>query len=300
MNETGETAATPGASGTADNGDTGEPREAPVSPRGLAYQPQGTAQRLRLLSFNAQVGIHSSRLHHYVTNSWKHVLPYGGRMTNLERVARFIRDFDIVGVQELDGGSLRSRFVDLSAWLSERAEFPHVYTRINRDLAQIAKHSLALFSRLEPARVEMHSLPGPLPGRGAVEARYTMGNGEELVLFLLHLALSRRARRQQLDYVAERIEREPHAVVMGDLNCQQDSPEIRRLVARTGLMEPMACPATYPAWDPQRVFDHILLTPDLHVSDMRVYNVALSDHLPVGIEIELPASTRLESKAAQA
>lgn len=267
---------------------------------GLIWQPEAGGQRLRLLSFNAQVGIHSSRLHHYVTNSWKHVLPYGGRMTNLERVARFIRDFDIVGVQELDGGSLRSRFVDLSNWLSERAEFPHAYTRINRDLGQIAKHSLALFSRVEPVHVQMHSLPGPLPGRGAVEARYAMGNGEELVLFLLHLALSRRARRQQLDYVAERIEDQPHAVVMGDLNCQQDSPEIRRLVARTGLMEPMACPATYPAWDPQRVFDHILLTPDLHVSDMRVYNVALSDHLPVGVEIQLPVGERLDVHQAPA
>ncbi|WP_026279410.1 endonuclease/exonuclease/phosphatase family protein [Thioalkalivibrio sp. ALgr3] len=280
-----------------ENGASAEPGE---PARGLVWQPEAAGQRLRLLSFNAQVGIHSSRLHHYVTNSWKHVLPYGGRMTNLERVARFIRDFDIVGVQELDGGSLRSRFVDLSNWLSDRADFPHTYTRINRDLGQIAKHSLALFSRVEPARVEMHSLPGPLPGRGAVEARYALANGEELVLFLLHLALSRRARRQQLDYVAERIADQPHAVVMGDLNCQQDSPEIRRLVARTGLMEPMACPATYPAWDPQRVFDHILLTPDLHVSDMRVYNVALSDHLPVGVEIQLPASERLAAGTAPA
>lgn len=80
---------------------------------------------------------------------------------------------------------------------------------------------------------------------------------------------------------------------MGDLNCQQDSLEIRRLVARTGLLEPISCPATYPSWDPRLVFDHILLTPDLHVSDMRVYNVALSDHLPVGIEIELPAAQSL-------
>ncbi|ADC70552.1 MULTISPECIES: endonuclease/exonuclease/phosphatase family protein [unclassified Thioalkalivibrio] len=270
-------------------------RAQPASPevRGLTYQHDQGAQRLRLLSFNAQVGIPSSRLHHYLTNSWKHVLPYKGRIGNLDRVARFISDFDIVGVQELDGGSLRSNFVDLASYLSEKARFPHTYNRINRNLGQFAKHSLALFSRLEPERVEMHRLPGPLPGRGAIEARYAMENGEELVLFLLHLALGRRARQAQLDYVAERIQSERHAVVMGDLNCQQDSLEIRRLVARTGLLEPISCPATYPSWDPRLVFDHILLTPDLHVSDMRVYNVALSDHLPVGIEIELPAAQSL-------
>ncbi len=270
--------------------ETGDATRVPATahPPELTYQHERDSQHLRLLSFNAQVGIQSSRLHHYLTNSWKHVLPYGGRLSNLDRVARFITDFDIVGVQELDAGSLRSRFVDLSSYLSERAHFPHTYTRVNRDLGQFAKHSLALFSRLEPEGVIMHRLPGPLPGRGAIEARYAMGEGEELVLFLLHLALGRRARQMQLDYVAERIQGLRHAVVMGDLNCQQDSREIRRLVARTGLMEPMACPATYPSWDPRRVFDHILLTPDLHVSDVRVYNVALSDHLPVGIEIEIP------------
>jgi len=262
----------------------------------LTWQHDRNSQRLRLLSFNAQVGIPSSRLHHYLTNSWKHVLPYSGRLNNLDRVARFISDFDIVGVQELDGGSLRSAFVDLSSYLSERAGFPHAYNRINRDLGQFAKHSLALFSRLEPETVEMHRLPGPLPGRGAIEARYPMANGEELVVYLLHLALGRRARHAQLDYVAERIQDLPHAVVMGDLNCQQDSEEIRRLVARTGLMEPMSCAATYPSWDPRLVFDHILLTPDLHVSDMRVYNVALSDHLPVGIEIQLPQPQSLHDR----
>ncbi|MBS3801092.1 MAG: endonuclease/exonuclease/phosphatase family protein [Thioalkalivibrio sp.] len=263
----------------------------------LGYTHEADSQRLRLLSFNAQVGIHSSRLHHYVTNSWKHLLPYGGRMDNLDRVARFIADFDIVGVQELDAGSLRSNFVDLASYLSERARFPHTFNRINRDLGQFAQHSLALFSRLEPDRVEMHRLPGALPGRGAIEARYAMGDGEEMVLFLLHLALGRRTRRSQLAFVAERIRGLPHAVVMGDLNCQQDSQELRHLVARTGLMEPMACPATYPSWDPRLVFDHILLTPDLHVSDIRVYNVALSDHLPVGIEIELPGGQALHPPA---
>ncbi|WP_018937449.1 MULTISPECIES: endonuclease/exonuclease/phosphatase family protein [unclassified Thioalkalivibrio] len=282
---------------TAPTGPEGATQPEASTPERLGYHHEQGSQRLRLLSFNAQVGIHSSRLHHYLTNSWKHVLPYGGRMDNLDRVARFISEFDIVGVQELDGGSLRSNFVDLASYLSERAHFPYTYNRINRDLGQFAKHSLALFSRLEPDRVQMHRLPGALPGRGAIEARYAMGDGEELVLFLLHLALGKRTRKSQLAYVAERIQDFPHAIVMGDLNCQQDSEELRQLIARTGLMEPMACPATYPAWDPRRVFDHILLTPDLHVSDVRVYNVALSDHLPVGIEIELPQRQALHDPA---
>lgn len=251
------------------------------------------ARRLRLLSFNAQVGIVTSKPHHYLTHSWKHVLPFNGRMNNLDRVARFIANFDIVGLQELDAGSLRSNYVDLTAYLSERAGFPHAYSRINRDLGHLAKHALGLLTRLEPATVTMHRLPGSIPGRGAIEARFSLEDGSFLVLFLVHLALGKRARRSQLDYIADHITDVAHAVVMGDFNCHPESRELRQLVARTGLLDPLPCAATYPSWDPRRVFDHILLTPDLGVSDIRVYPVALSDHLPVGIEIELPVGRTL-------
>ncbi|MGB5306989.1 MAG: hypothetical protein WBO57_12180, partial [Gammaproteobacteria bacterium] len=32
-------------------------------------------QRLRLLSYNVQAGISTARYRHYITQSWKHVLP---------------------------------------------------------------------------------------------------------------------------------------------------------------------------------------------------------------------------------
>jgi len=214
-------------------------------------------------------------------------------MSNLDRVADFIANFDVVGLQEMDAGSLRSNYVDLTAYLSERAGFPHAYSRINRDLGHLAKHALGLLTRLEPATVIMHRLPGAIPGRGAIEARFELEDGSALVLFLVHLALGQRARHTQLDYIAERLCAVEHAVVMGDFNCHQQSREMRQLIARTGLLDPLPGPATYPSWEPRRVFDHILLTPDLGVSDIRVYNVALSDHLPVGVEIELPAGTTL-------
>jgi len=272
---------------TLEQADSGVPLPA------AADEASGGRRRLRLLSFNAQVGIHSSRPHHYLTHSWKHVLPFGGRMSNLDRVARFISSFDVVGLQEMDAGSLRSNYVDLTAYLSERAGFPHAYTRVNRDLGTFAKHAMGLLTRMEPDRVAMHRLPGKIPGRGAIEARFGLANGEELVLYLVHLALGQRARRSQLDYIAERLAHEPHAVVMGDFNCHAESRELKQLVSRTGLQDPLPGPATYPSWDPRQVFDHILLTPDLSVSDMRVYDVRLSDHLPVGIEIELPDGGRI-------
>ena len=52
--------------------------------------------RLRLLSYNIQVGIGAKRFRDYVTDSWKHVLPHAQVYDNLSRIAQAIRDFDIV------------------------------------------------------------------------------------------------------------------------------------------------------------------------------------------------------------
>ena len=69
-------------------------------------------QRIRLLSFNIQVGISTSAYRHYVTRSWKHLLPHQERYRNLEKIGFLLNDFDIVALQEADGGSLRSGYIN--------------------------------------------------------------------------------------------------------------------------------------------------------------------------------------------
>ena len=83
-----------------------------------------SGQRIRLLSYNVQAGISTERYRHYLTRSWKHVLPHAQRFSNLDRVARLVKDYDIVGLQELDAGSLRSGYINLTEYLSEKAHMP--------------------------------------------------------------------------------------------------------------------------------------------------------------------------------
>jgi len=93
-------------------------------------------QRIRLLSYNVQAGISTGRYRHYITHSWKHVLPHAQRFRNLDRVARLVKDYDIVGLQELDAGSLRSSYVNLTQYLSEKADMPFWSDQTNRRLGQ--------------------------------------------------------------------------------------------------------------------------------------------------------------------
>lgn len=249
--------------------------------------PVNEGRLLRLLSYNVQVGINSSRPLHYLTNAWKHLLPARCRFTNLNRIAELLKGYDIVALQELDAGSHRTRFINMTEYLAASAEFPFWYHQVNRNLGAMAQHGNGLLSRLRPVEVHEHRLPGRIPGRGGIVARF--GNREhELAVILIHLALGKRARLSQLDFIAERINEHRHVILMGDMNCEPDSKEMQRLVNCTQLREPTQLASTFPSWQPHRNIDHILVTSGLIVENCRVIKHAYSDHLPVAMDIRLP------------
>ncbi|WP_189467016.1 endonuclease/exonuclease/phosphatase family protein [Litchfieldella qijiaojingensis] len=244
---------------------------------------------LRLLTFNLQVGIQTSAYHHYLTRSWQHFLPHPKRLRRLDMVGEVLGKFDIVGLQEVDGGSFRSGNVNQVEYLAARAGFPHHFQQLNRNLGRVAQHSNGLLSRLHPTRIEEHRLPGTLPGRGAIHARY--GDGEDaLHLFVAHLALSHRARIRQLDYLSEIITPLRHVVVMGDLNCTLEQLHSHPRFCTSLPLHPVRPLLSYPSWQPRRALDHILLSNSLVARDVRVLDQLFSDHLPIAVDVQLPSA----------
>lgn len=244
-------------------------------------------RRMRLLTYNIQTGIATNRYHQYLTHSWKHVLPCAARRGNLDRIANMVQHYDVVGLQEVDAGSLRSGYVNLTEYLAARAGFPHWYDQTNRNFGMFAQHSMGILSRMRATEITEHRLPGAIPGRGALIARYGHGR-DALVLMLVHLALGKRARLRQLGFIGEIASTHRNLILMGDLNCRSDSPEISALIERAGLREPTHDLHTFPSWRPIRNIDHILVSPSLRVMDVSVLNYPLSDHLPIAMEISLP------------
>ena len=251
---------------------------------------------LRLLSFNVQGGIYSRRFSDYFTNSWKHVLPHPERLVNLARIAQLLQQFDVVGVQEVDAGSLRSANIDEVRYLARQAGFPHWYSQVNRDLGPFAQHSNGFLSRLRPTAVTEHRLPG-LPGRGAVVAEIPLLDGGHLAIGIVHLALGWRARRRQLDYLAELAAAHPLLVLMGDFNCTSGSRSLRAMVRRTGMQGLDRRLKTFPSWRPRLSLDHILVSPPLRVLDTHVIDYPLSDHLPISMTLALPEGRGLAEAA---
>ncbi|MDP3977878.1 MAG: endonuclease/exonuclease/phosphatase family protein [Pseudomonas sp.] len=256
-----------------------------VNPRCSATDDWPLGGRLRLLSFNIQVGINTQRYHHYLTRSWQHLLPHNGRAGNLQRIGDLLADYDLVALQEVDGGSLRSGYVNQVEHLAHLGAFPYWYQQLNRNLGHLAQHSNGVLSRLRPSLLEDHPLPGP-PGRGAMLLR--IGEGEDaIVVVMMHLALGVRTRTRQLAYIRELIGGYRHQILMGDMNTHARDLLLSSPLRDLGLVAPQI-EATFPSWRPQRCLDHILLSPGLVLERFEVLALPISDHLPVAVEIRLP------------
>ena len=75
-------------------------------------------QTLYLLTYNIQAGSQTTSFRDYVTKSWKQILPHRLQMHNLNAIGDLLEDYDFVGLQEVDGGSFRSGFVNQTRYLA--------------------------------------------------------------------------------------------------------------------------------------------------------------------------------------
>jgi len=253
----------------------------------ISDTPPQSNEHLRLLSYNIQTGFGASRFRHYLTQSWKHVLPDERTRDNLDQIAELISHYDVVALQETDAGSLRSDFINQSKYLAERSHLTHWYQQINRRMGRFGQFSNSMLCRHRPDEVRDFKLPGLIPGRGAMMVRY--GNRQQgLTIFSIHLALGQNARKKQLAYLSELVSAYEHVVLMGDMNCQLDSREMEYLFSNTHLLVPEEEAESFPSWQPQRRIDHILVSPSVKVEHARVLQHPYSDHLPVAMQIAVP------------
>lgn len=251
------------------------------------FTHNGSAHTLKLLSFNIQVGIETGAYHHYLTKSWQHLLPSGHRNLALKRIAQIIEPFDVVALQEADGGSYRSGQINQVEYLAKLAHFPHWYQQLNRNLGSLAQHSNGALCRVRPSSVEHHKLPGLLPGRGAIHLRFGSGDNT-LHVVVMHLALGKNAQNRQLDYVCALLNDAQHVILMGDLNASAERLFQSSPLKKMQLQRISTELATFPSWQPKRGLDHIFVTKSVKIKQLAVLDVSVSDHMPIAMEIELP------------
>lgn len=243
--------------------------------------------RLRVLTANIQAGAYTRGYRHYITRSWSHALPSRQKRVSLDAIAQLASNYDIVGLQESDPGSLRSGFTNQTHYLARQARFTHWRQQINRHVGKLAASANGLLSQLPPTKVTLYPLPGRISGRGLLIAQYGQGQ-EGLVVAVTHLSLGYRSRVKQLEFIAELLSQYANTVLMGDFNCAASEPEMQPLYRYTRLTMPQSSVLTFPSWGPQRAIDHIFVSSTLTHDALQTFPAAHSDHLALGTTLTVP------------
>jgi endonuclease/exonuclease/phosphatase family metal-dependent hydrolase len=227
---------------------------------------------------------------------------------NLDSIAAAIRalDVDIIGLQEVDvHWSARSHFADqmteLAGKLGLHARFGAIYRIPNTDAAQpwrqfgvalltrypIVESRNNLLTRLSTQ--DTTAVPQPMPG--LLEAIVDV-KGNRVRVFSTHLdyRADPAVRATQAMDMRGYVERstEP-TIVFGDLNAGPDAPELRPLFAvlRDVWTSSTDAGLTYPAAQPVKRIDYVLISPGFTVQRAFVPQTLAADHRPVVAELIL-------------
>lgn len=240
----------------------------------------------RIATVNIQAGLSTHRYRDYITGSWNHITPLTAKKyQSLSEICENIKPFDVVGVQEVDPGSIRSGFQNQALWMAERAVFDYWTCQKNRSTG-FSTTANALYSRHELVEVEHWVLPSrtsaPAP-RGAVKATVVGKNGEKWSCVVAHLSLNAQDRLAQSSFLAERLTDHQHVLLMGDFN---DAPASSSLAPLRALMDGHTTSPTFPRWAPQRAID-LVWWRNAQVTQSQAHAWGGTDHCGLAVEFSL-------------
>lgn len=241
-------------------------------------------QQFKVMTYNIQVAMGGKNLSHHVMRSWHHFLPHPERQENLDQIAKIIEPFDVVALQELDAGSLRSNYINQIDYLAELGGFHHSQHQTTRNLGPFAQHSKGMLSRLPILDYHHYILPSRLPGRG-VTTFIVGGLVKPVFVVNAHLSLGKRAQKGQLSFIADLIAKHQHVIVLGDFNLSPEELNDSPLTPCKLTLATQDMP-TYPSWKPKKQLDYILVSPSLKVKKSGAIDCMYSDHLPLYAELE--------------
>lgn len=222
-------------------------------------------------------------------------LPGAGYIKGSSRALRQITDFiksedpDIVGLVEVDSGSIRSRLVNQAEQIAEALGHYSVYQckygeeSIQKSLPIVRKQGNAFLAAPRVHGERFHYMSTGVK-RLIIELEL-----ENLAVFLVHLSLKYRHRHYQLRHLHDLVRAcTKPVIVAGDFNTFWGEHEIYLFMqaARLRSANVDSLPS-YPSRAPRKELDFILYSDGIEVTDFRIPAVQLSDHLPLVCDFEV-------------
>jgi len=214
-----------------------------------------------------------------------------GNQSVLPDITRFIKtvDPDIVGLIEVDTGSIRSRMVNqaekIAGDLGMNTSYETKYGEksINKILPIVRKQGNAFMAAQRVHGEKFHYFETGIK-RLIIELEM-----EEFAVFLVHLSLKYRHRHLQLRHLHDLIEKtEKPVIVAGDFNNFWGENEIYLFMRAAGLTSAnVDSVPTYPSRAPRKELDFVLYQEGIEVQKLEIPNIRLSDHLPLICDFEV-------------
>ena len=209
---------------------------------------------------------------------------------------------DIVALQELDVGRMRTNGVDQAHEIARRLEMAfhfHPAMKVEEEL-----YGDAILTRHPERKMKAAALPGydrvrQLEPRGALWVEVDL-DGQPLQVINTHLGLVPREQQNQAAALAgsgwiDHPDRKGPTVLLGDFNVTSASLVYRTLAAKLTparkVAEKKSPSASFPSVLPVLRIDHIFVSPEVRVLDVFApydpVTRAASDHLPLVMDFEL-------------
>jgi endonuclease/exonuclease/phosphatase family metal-dependent hydrolase len=243
---------------------------------------------MRLLLYNIRYAVGGGASMHMPLPGAGYVL---GNKDVLPEITKFIKtvDPDIVGLIEVDTGSIRSRKVNqaekIASDLGMNTSYETKYgtKSFNKMLPIVRKQGNAFMAAPRVHGEKFHYFDTGIK-RLIIELEM-----EEFAVFLVHLSLKYRHRHLQLRRLYDLIqETEKPVIVAGDFNTFWGENEIYLFKRAAGLTSANADGIpTYPSRSPRKELDFILYQEGIEVTAFEVPQVKLSDHLPLVCEFNI-------------
>ena len=222
-------------------------------------------------------------------------VPYAGYLKRttgvLECIMTFIESVQptVVGLVEIDSGSFRSENVCQADIIARELGFSHVVetkyanSSVAHRVPVLKKQGNALLTNDEILGHKFHYFDEGFK-RLIIEVQLP-----DTTVFLVHLSLSYRKRKKQLDHLARLIHKvQGPLIVAGDFNVLWGDSEMEFFLESTGLSSAnQEGVSSYPSRYPLRQLDYILHSRELEPCNFNIPAVTYSDHAPLVCDFKL-------------
>jgi endonuclease/exonuclease/phosphatase family metal-dependent hydrolase len=246
---------------------------------------------MRLLLYNIRYGIGGRSKTRLSVPGMRYVF---GNRKNLQHITKFIKDQDpdIVGLVEVDSGSIRTQRIDQAKTIGEALGHYSVYQckygedSFNQYLPIVRKQGNAFLASPRLHGAHFHYFEKGIK-RLTIELEL-----DGFLIFLVHLSLKYRHRQEQMRALHDLVvkARKP-VIIAGDFNTFWGGHEMYLFMKAAGLRSANVHGLpSYPSRSPRKELDFVLYSEGIEITGFRIPEIQLSDHLPLICDFEVKPS----------